>query len=765
MWKDYSAGYIRNNRSSGITIRVASLVAAFFLAFPGSIFYSVWMDEIEGIVKEEGDWQARITGNLSTEEEASIAYFANVERVTVNEELSAGEETVVDLCFHRKRTIVRDMAQILSALELPESAASYHLQLLSLYFVRIPGDTAPRLLMPAYLAAVLLVCFSMILLIHSAFRVSMGARIHQLGILSGIGAAPAQIRICLMQEAAILAMPSILTGVPLGVALAYLTVRAVNRIAAGVRSREAVFRCHPLLLLAILLASVFTVFWSAFLPAWRLSRLSPLEAIRGADDPGLRRKGRFPILSRLCGMEGELAGNALRAQRKALWTASVSLTLSFLGFMLTWCFFTLSGISTEKTYFQRYQDAWDVMITVKNTELKDLAATEELRELPGVRDCVAYQKAEAVNLIPEGGQSEELRALGGLQALTGMPPDVGDFSGYGAEDGSEEAVEEAPAVSDAQAASGSLPGAPAAFYPVKVEVIIMDDAGFLNFCAQAGISPGLDGTVVRNRLWDSLHSNFRYPAWIPFVKEGTDTLLWTDRAGQTPTEIPVLAYTTQEPLLREEYEDYALVHFMPLSLWKQVEERVNGAGEETYIRLLASERTDPEKLDGLQQRAQELFGGYEVSAENRIREKQTNDEIIGAYKLLLSCFCTLLALIGLAGVFTNTMGFVRQRKREFARYMSVGLTPQGVRRIFCIEACCVVGRPLIITSLLSAALIRLMLAASFLDPAEFIREAPFAPVLLFILAVAGLVSLAYYLGGRRLMRHTLAEALRDDTLM
>ena len=49
-------------------------------------------------------------------------------------------------------------------------------------------------------------------------------------------------------------------------------------------------------------------------------------------------------------------------------------------------------------------------------------------------------------------------------------------------------------------------------------------------------------------------------------------------------------------------------------------------------------------------------------------------------KVIFGGFCVLLAVIGIGNVFSNTLGFVRQRKREFARYLSVGLTPEGMKR-------------------------------------------------------------------------------------
>ena len=128
-------------------------------------------------------------------------------------------------------------------------------------------------------------------------------------------------------------------------------------------------------------------------------------------------------------------------------------------------------------------------------------------------------------------------------------------------------------------------------------------------------------------------------------------------------------------------------------------------------------------------------------------------------------FCVLLAIIGIGNVFSNTLGFVRQRKREFARYMSVGLTPGGIKKMFCIEALVIAGRPIVFTIPLAGIVVGYLLQTSYLEAEVFLSEAPLIPIASFMLAILGTVALAYYLGYRNVRKISLAEALRDDTMM
>ena len=141
----------------------------------------------------------------------------------------------------------------------------------------------------------------------------------------------------------------VLLGSFVGIALTFGAIQAINIFADGIVGRhETVFAYHPLVFAVTILTSFLTVLISAWLPAGKLSRMSPLEAIKNTGELQLKRKKKSCILALLFGTEGELAGNALKAQKKSLRTATLSLTLSFLGFALMLSFFTLSGISTDR---------------------------------------------------------------------------------------------------------------------------------------------------------------------------------------------------------------------------------------------------------------------------------------------------------------------------------------------------------------------------------------------------------------------------------
>lgn len=106
------------------------------------------------------------------------------------------------------------------------------------------------------------------------------------------------------------------------------------------------------------------------------------------------------------------------------------------------------------------------------------------------------------------------------------------------------------------------------------------------------------------------------------------------------------------------------------------------------------------------------------------------------------------------------MGQIHQRKREFARYFAVGLTPKGVAKILAWEAAIVALRPILLTIVINIPLMAWMLDAGGITAGDFIaKRLPLVPAILLF------VALAYYLGGKKICDMNLVEAIKDDTLM
>lgn len=87
------------------------------------------------------------------------------------------------------------------------------------------------------------------------------------------------------------------------------------------------------------------------------------------------------------------------------------------------------------------------------------------------------------------------------------------------------------------------------------------------------------------------------------------------------------------------------------------------------------------------------------------------------------------------------------------------------RFLSCLLLTITAGKPILTSLPLVIIATGYMQKASYMGVGEFMAEAPVMPVLLFMLVILGFVALAYYLAWWNVRKISLAEVLRDDTMM
>src|SRR5262245_30904285 len=184
----------------------------------------------------------------------------------------------------------------------------------------------------------LIVCGSA-LVIYNAFAISIGERKKQFGIFASVGATAAQIRRIVLTEAGVIAA----IGIPLGILGAIVGVGILLKLTQGIVSQLIIdaeqgmpLVVSPLVIGLTVLFSAATILLSAWIPARRASRVSPIDAIRlsGEIQEGKPLNLRTsPLIRRAFGFEGELALKSLKRDRKKYLTTVLSLMISIILFV------------------------------------------------------------------------------------------------------------------------------------------------------------------------------------------------------------------------------------------------------------------------------------------------------------------------------------------------------------------------------------------------------------------------------------------------
>lgn len=438
-----------------------------------------------------------------------------------------------------------------------------------------------------YGAIMLFACIAIMLIIKSAFDASMLARTHQLGILATVGATPKQLKALLIKDALFTSIAPLLAGIAIGTCTGYLLINFFIDYAAqlqGLERIESSFLIDPLVIIAIGAIVVLTIFVSALAPARKLAQTTPLRAI---DSPSLeldtakkRKKGRskkhrMPHSS----AEWVLAKGSFDARRSALRSSSVAFGLSFLIFILFLSFITISKLSVEETYYERFGIEWDLAIDVADSTPDDLAPAE-----------AALSKA---------------------------------------------------------------------------------------------------GWIARTDIYDG--------------------------------------------------------------------------GARLYVQSTADEPLDEQRA-ALARMMEELdIAAFDIVAMDE--ERAYADTIWNGYLTIVGSFCAILALIGIAGIVAQAISFTQQRRREFSRYRSIGMTPRSLRKMLLFEGLLSVIRPLAIALL---PVVTCTIALAYLGRqslSAFALAFPYGIALIYLAAVTFCVLAAYALGAWRLNKMDIARAIRDDSFM
>ena len=617
-------------------------------------------------------------------------------------------------------------------------------------------DIRPTTLFIVYGVVLALICVALIAMIHNAFAVSMGSRLQHLGILKSVGATPRQIRTFLVQEAAALCVLPILLGTAIGVGICYMFVEQTIGLGQSLGldvDYNVSFEYHILVAVISLAAAFLTAVFSAWIPARKISRLSPMEAIFGGVEPQAEKMRSFRLLSKTFGVYGELARKSIYNRRKSMRAATFVLFLSFIGFFIFLSAETISGLSTQETYYEKYHDTWDIMLTkeagredeqsadaaqVGNAQTMQSAGAdsllETLRAVPGVSRCISYQVIDTTLFLPEDMLSEELNQIG----VETLLPEAERANVAGQEG-----------------------------WRTAVHLFVLDEQSFDGYCEDHNISSDA-GAVAVNLLWDDRESDYMNRTYLPFVTDA-GALYLSENASE-----PVLYYDAcadDIPAIREELEQKALNLVLSENAFRPLAEILSEAGtfsgaETNYnIYLKEAIREKEAESEAVREAIAALMPDEGYTLEGRIQEEASDQAARKGLRIVMGVLAALLACVGIAGILSATLGQIYQRKKEFARYLSVGVSPKDMQKLLFLEGLFIIGRPFLMAVIIDVPVTALLLQMSPPTAGQFISHLPLVPVLIFLCISAGAVSLAYLAAARSICQGDLVEILKDETMV
>ena len=635
----------------------------------------------------------------------------------------------------------------------------YNADLLSKYGILSPEqlgsiDSLNVLAVPAmFLVISLLLIAVFVLVIHNAFALSASEKLVQLGTLAGIGASPRQIRAAVISEAMIL----LIIPLPIGILCGWLLdiglfrlINGANNIGRTAPDIVLTFGL-PAILPAILLSAA-TAWLSARIPARRISKMMPVEALRQVEMLKGKKIRQGRISSRF-GISGELASNALAARKKSYRAATISLCLSFL--LLTGFLYIITAQNASKEVYRAQDESnGHVFFSISDGRPPEQKALDEVLEVPDISKGVLLNKMPCATWITESQTSDDIETyLGGFDQI----------------------------VSEKKYSPIERNGK----YRIYSVLIGLEEDSFNEYCEKMHTNPASyyedpSKALIYNRTADPKASTRKQNVYRDILKlEQGQLLTFTERAYDEDTgdfEFSLTAgdLVSELPAKGIGLPRFTLVAIMPMEHVLDIAESCSEKRQYTASSINGIFLTDDTGgisyplVQTVSGQISQILGKYYGSGDYMVSDLTEKDEMqeqsTNVMSIIVAFLTGLLALIGISNVWASISGNLRQRSREFAMLKSVGLSPAQLWRMLFLEGLELGLKPLLYSLPFQAAVLAGFLYINEVTLAEYLPFAPYAAVLGYTLLVLASIIGAYYMGGRKIVRQNIISAIKDDTI-
>lgn len=584
-------------------------------------------------------------------------------------------------------------------------------------------------MLPIVLVVLILIVIASVMLIYNAFGMSLSERVRYLGMLASVGATKSQKRKSIYFEGAILGAIGIPVGILAGILGIGITLKLVGHkiistgMIVGVNDSNMQMKTvvPAWAIIGIILVSIFTIFISAFIPARKASKITPIDAIRQRQEIKVKpKKLKAPkYIKKIFGYEGELAYKNLKRNGKKSRLITVSIALSIVLFISCnyFCSMFIQASGYEKTI--PYQ-------------ISTVISLEHKKDLEDALDKMQNVDKYYVDMV---NSNYSLGKKGNLKDT-----DIKNLSHYNSsyaklfENGS-----------------------------VTMAIHYIDDSEFNKLCQNNDIDYNLFyGKNVKCLLLNNLTH-----------KQDTSKVFNNSIIGQHIAERDEFVNEGDEPLDFEvgglvKYDKNSLpCSFVPANVvgvfvpYSQYVNVIKKGLEPNDVSLAMCIETDEHKevAENLTTLLNENdFGGNYVL--DNVDTLETMNTVIFIIQVFVYGFITLISLITIANIINTISANIALRRKEFAMLKSVGTTPKGFSKMVSLESvfyalkAVIFGVPI---SVLISVVLNKMLGESSI-PYHFDIKL----YLSVIIIVFVLISITMIYSVRKLKDDNIIEALKED---
>lgn len=663
------------------------------------------------------------------------------------DELSPDSEVVVYLQMERRGKVYTAVPQIAQAIGLPKDEygnypCRYHAALLAWHGVYAPGSIfqsdVPKLFLGLLLAAgASMAVFAYI--IRGAFGISAKQKIHQLGILKSVGAEPKQIGRTVIYEACILSVIPILLSMVLGYLFSFGVLSAYSGMTSEVFGSRMEVSFSPAAAFMAAVLSFVTVLLAARGPAKQMSKVLPIEAVRGEQySISVKKAKSHPVLAKHFGFLGEIAANSVNAGRKLYHTCMVTLSLCMLlafGFLAV---FTVSDISNAQAENMNH---FDVNITLGTGERIDGALLAELKAMQGVQGISVYARANCAVWLSGSDQSAEFLQAGGFDAADGY---IVERDGH---------------------------------YRVPCVLVGMEQDAYESVLREAGMealpesSAIIVNSVAKNpgaRDYEAMQETVPYlNLWQGQRVELTEKYS-DDVQGDYEFAVDVAAVIPSMPEIGLDPSFYTLPVIVPMEEYYAIignfSDEMEVYNYRNYVNYVVPDGMDEEIQGEAERICSAYLGSSDFMTSSKTERMRNRGKMTGATMFVVCSLAALFGIVGISSVLSAILNSLGQRRKEFAMLRSVGVDEKGIRRLLGMEGFLLSVRPILFGLPMLIIICAAQCYMMGVSIVEFLCAFPVWVLLMYIVMVLLVINGIYMLASKKIRDDVIVEAIKDDTV-
>lgn len=572
----------------------------------------------------------------------------------------------------------------------------------------------------------LIIMIGSISLIYNAFAISLSQRSRYLGMLASIGATQKQKRSSVFFEAFVIGAFAIPIGILCGYAGIGITFLCIQSLIQGMFETMVELRLVITWqsVLVSVLFSFIVLLISAWLPARRASRITPIDALRQNQDVSIRVKDvrRTRWIRKWFGFSAALGAKNMKRSRHRYYATLFSLIISMVLFMTAYSFSTFISQA-----FSMAQGEIPADVTNGYSQPEGDAIREQLSRLPSAEEFL-YMESVTLQDHSTAAYSDQLQQLLDEQGRHFDEPQQ----------------------------------------RLSFEIIALNDQSFARYAGEVNASmedfTGSDAqAILLNKLTCKKENTFTDYRLLENAEKGMTLQAAMDKRSYE-TAIHVAAVSEVHPwFMPANVDDIHTIYLITNEQSMRILKKQLQLTQDMLSMKFQYRSSQPYALENELTQLQSQHPAGTIFKSNIRALKDRQNQLSLFLNVFLYGFVALILLVSAANIYNTISTGIALRRREFAMLKSIGITPGAFRAMIRMEIMQYLGRTMLFGIPLTLLVIYGVYAVLQRNFA-FAFAFPWQGLLFIILLLAALLFMSMRLALQAMKHDNLMETIRQESI-